>query len=57
MFVGLFGDVLTHLSLFDRFYTFIGGLFDLTSGVYHGSIIAVFLFLSTQAMEKRRWSE
>lgn len=57
MFVGLFGDILTQLSLFDRFYTFISGLFDLTAVVYYGSIIVVFLFLSTQAMEKRRWSE
>lgn len=57
MFVGLFGDILTQLSLFDRFYTFINGLFDLTAVVYYGSIIVVFLFLSTQAMEKRRWSE
>lgn len=56
-FSGLFGDMLSQLSVFDRFDTFVSGVFDLSAVVYYGSIICVFLFLTVQAMEKRRWSE
>lgn len=56
-FSGLFGDIMSQLSVFDRFYGFIDGVFDLTAIVYYISIICVFLFLSVQSMEKRRWSE
>ena len=56
-FSGLFGDIMTQLSVFDRFYSFIEGVFDLTALVYFVSIICVFLFMSVQSMEKRRWSE
>lgn len=55
-FVGLFGDIMAQLSVFDRFDTFIDGIFDLTAVVYYASIVCVFLFLSVQALEKRRWS-
>ena len=44
------------LSVFERFYTFIDGVFDLTGVLYFLSIIAVALFLTVQTMEKRRWS-
>lgn len=56
-FVGLFGDVLTQLSVFDRFYTFVDGVFDVTAIVYYLSVTCVLLFLTVQAMEKRRWGE
>lgn len=56
-FEGLFPKVMENLSLFDRFYTFVDGVFDLTAIVYFISVIALFLFLSVQSMEKRRWSE
>lgn len=56
-FAGLFADIMNQLSVFDRFYTFVNGVFDLTAIVYYVSIICVFLFLSVQALEKRRWSE
>ncbi len=45
------------LSLFDRFYQFVDGVFDVTSIVYFITVIGFFLFLSVQSMEKRRWSE
>ena len=45
------------LSLFDSFYGFVDGIFDLRSVVYFLSVIAVFIFLSVQSLEKRRWSE
>ena len=56
-FAGLFGRIMNQFSVFDRFYTFVDGVFDMTAVVYYVSIACVFLFLSVQAMEKRRWSE
>ena len=56
-FEGLFGDILNELSLFERFYGFVDGIFDVTSIVYFIAVSAVFLSLSVQSMEKRRWSE
>ena len=41
---------MNQLSVFDRFDSFVDGVFDL-------SVTGVFLFLSVQALEKRRWSE
>lgn len=56
-FYGLFARIMNQLSVFDRFYTFVNGIFDLTAVVYYLSISCVFLFLAVQALEKRRWSE
>ncbi len=56
-FEGLFAQVMQELSLFDRFYQFVDGVFDVTSIVYFITVIGFFLFLSVQSMEKRRWSE
>ena len=56
-FIGLFGNIISQLSVFDRFNTFVDGVFDLTAIVYYLSITGVFLFLSVQSLEKRRWSE
>lgn len=56
-FSGLFGSMLAAISVFDRFNTFVEGVFDLTAIVYYLSIIGVFLFLTVQSMEKRRWGE
>lgn len=54
---GLFPAVMEQLSLFERFYGFVDGVFDVTSIVYFVTVTGVFLFLSVQSMEKRRWSE
>ena len=56
-FSGLFGDMMNAISVFDRFNTFVDGVFDLTAVVYYLSISAVMLFLTVQVMEKRRWAE
>ncbi len=55
-FEGLFPEIIRQLSLFERFYIFIDGIFDITGIIYFLSIIGVFLFLTVQAMDKRRWS-
>lgn len=56
-FSGLFATVMTSVSVFDRLDPFIDGIFDLTSVAYWISCIAVFLFLTVQSLEKRRWGE
>ena len=53
---GLLPSIMTKLSLFERFNTFVNGIFDLTSVVYYLSVAAFFLFLSVQSMEKRRYN-
>lgn len=56
-FEGFFPELMSRLSLFDRFYEFINGIFSLENIIYFLTVIGVFLFLSVQSMEKRRWSE
>lgn len=56
-FEGLFPNLIGKLSLFERFYDLVNGIFDIGTMVYYVSVAAVFLFLAVQAMEKRRWSE
>ena len=56
-FSGLFAKIMESISVFDRFDTFVNGVFDLTAIVYYLSITCVFLFLTVQSMEKRRWNE
>lgn len=56
-FSGLFGKIMEQLSLYERFYDIVYGVFDLTAVVYFLSVAGVFLFMSVQSMEKRRWSE
>ncbi|WP_454940373.1 ABC transporter permease [Evtepia sp.] len=55
-FAGLFPTLVEKLSLFDRFYDFAEGICDVTTLVYFGTVIPVFLFLTVQSLEKRRWS-
>lgn len=53
---GLLPDMMSRLSLFERFYTFVDGVFDLTAVVYYLSVIVFFLFLSVQSLEKGRYN-
>ena len=53
---GLVPEIMKQLSLFDRFETFVNGLFDMTAIVYFVSVIIFFLFLSVQSLEKRRYN-
>ncbi len=56
VFEGLLPDIMRQLSLFDRFNTFVSGVFDLTAIFYYVSVIIFFLFLSVQSLEKRRYN-
>lgn len=55
-FAGLLPKIMTTLSLFERFYVFVNGIFDLTAVVYYLTVIVFFLFLSIQSLEKRRYN-
>ena len=55
-FEGLLPSIMTQLSLFERFKVFVNGMFDMTAVVYYLSVIAFFLFLSVQSLEKRRYN-
>lgn len=55
-FEGLLPDIMKKLSLFDRFSTFVNGVFDLTALVFYASVIVLGLFLTVQSMEKRRYN-
>lgn len=55
LFEGLIPDIMSKLSLFKRFTTFVNGVFDMNAIVYYLSVIVFFLFLSVQSLEKRRY--
>ena len=55
-FEGLLPNLMTKLSLFERFNSFVNGVFDMTAIVYYLTVIAFFLFLSVQSLEKRRYN-
>ncbi|MCD7785942.1 MAG: ABC transporter permease [Oscillospiraceae bacterium] len=56
MFEGLVPDIMAQLSLFERFYVFIDGIFDVTAIIYYLTVIVFFLFLTVQSLEKRRYN-
>ncbi len=51
---GLVYRVISAVALFYRFSVFCSGIFDLTTIIYDVSVIALFVFLTWQVMEKRR---
>ena len=51
-----FSEVLGALALFEPFLNFVNGLFDVTALVYYAGVAGLFLFLTGQALEKRRWN-
>ena len=55
-FEGLLPNIMKQLSLFDRFRTFVSGVFDLTALVFYASVIVLGLFLTVQSLEKRRYN-
>lgn len=51
-----FDSVLSALALFEPFNDVVGGMFSIPAIVYYLSVIALFLFLTGQALERRRWN-
>ena len=56
LFEGLIPNIMSRLSLFDQFSSFVNGAFDMKAMVYFISVIIFFLFLSVQSLEKRRYN-
>lgn len=52
----LLPNIMEKLSLFKQFNGFVNGVFDMTAVVYYLTVIAFFLFLSVQSLEKRRYN-
>ena len=48
--------LITALSLFDRLDNFVYGILNVSDIVFYLSAVALFLFLTVQSLEKRRWS-
>lgn len=56
-FTGLFAEFIGKLSIFDRFLAVVSYQnLDLTAVVYYISIAFVFVFVTVQSVEKRRWN-
>ncbi len=55
-FEGLLPSIMEKVSLFERFYNFVNGVFDMTAIVYYVTFAVFFLFLSVQSLEKRRYN-
>ena len=53
---GAIRTVIKWFSVFDRYYPFTTGVFDITAIVYYFSLTVVFLFLTIRIYEKRRWA-
>lgn len=52
---GLASKVFNWFSVIDRFDNFMNGILDLTGIVYYISIVVIFIFLTIQSLNKRRW--
>lgn len=56
LFAGLIQRVLDLFAIVNHFDNFVGGIFDVTGVIYMLSIICIFVFLTIQCIQKRRWS-
>lgn len=53
---GFLPKIMENISVFEALSVFAGGIFDLTGIVLFISVAAVFIFLTMQSLEKRRWA-
>lgn len=53
---GLIQKVLGLLAIVNQFDNFVGGILDITGILYMLSVICIFVFLTIQCIQKRRWS-
>ena len=53
---GLIQKVLGLLAISTQFDNFVGGILDMTGILYMLSVICIFVFLTIQCIQKRRWS-
>lgn len=55
-FEGAIQKLLNIFNITDHFSNFVGGIFDVTGVIYMISTISIFIFLTIQSVQKRRWS-
>ena len=55
-FESLLPNIMKNLSLFERFTTFVNGVFDMTGIIFYLSVIVLGVFLTIQSLEKRRYN-
>ena len=55
MFEGRFAMILTQFALFERFFDFTYGIFNLKDVVFYLSFSVFFVFLTVKSLEKKRW--
>ena len=56
LYEGAIQKLLDLLAVTNHFDNFVGGILDLTGIVYMLSVICIFVFLTIQSIQKRRWS-
>lgn len=56
LFAGAVPEILSAISLFDRLTTFQNGIFDLTAIIFYLSVCGLFVYLTVQSLEKKRWN-
>ncbi len=54
--IPIFQTIIHWLSIFSRFANITSGILQLSDIVYFISVIAIFLFLTTRVLEKKRWA-
>ncbi len=52
---GTAGQVFGYLPIFDHFLDFVRGIIDTSDIIYYLSVIGLFLFFATRALESQRW--
>lgn len=56
LFASTIAKILNVIDLTSRFENFVNGIFDINGIVYYLSIVILFIFLTVQSLQKRRWS-
>ena len=56
LFEGLAGDILEKISLVSRFDSIVNQTLDISTIIYYISVSALFVFMTVQSVQKRRWS-
>jgi len=54
---GILGNVLTWLSLNERYQQFSQGMFDITSIIFMLSFVVAFGYFTVRVLERKRWSQ
>ena len=55
LFEGAIQKVLDLFAIANHFDNFVGGILDVTGIIYMLSVICIFVFLTIQSIQKRRW--